>query len=250
MSSPCLKSCLLSISSSLSSESSLLQLQELLTSPVASYEILSSPPLRKVLLSICNSLKSSLLSSCLYSLTRSFLSKAEGTILPSRKVRSVHDLTGNFLWAEKGTADLFDVPLHELYKTNLFSLISVKSRQQLALKHGEFILKQRGFTVISYSLNNKSLVLTSRCSLIMYSPAAGAVDTGILVESRVARHSKGHESKEYISPLLSPIFPSFEESPVCAKRLPSPEDFVISPFTEFKPQKKKRFEDLEISEFS
>jgi len=184
-----LESELKQILDTISSESSLLRLQTILSSKEYTSILYTLPNTKNLLNSISKILKNSLLPTSLYHLIQSTAAKIQCDILTGGKVRTLLDLSGNILWTEANSSKIFGIPNEVLNKSNIFKLMSKLSINHLFMQYGEFLLWPRRMRIISYMLTDTNIELTSRCTPVIYSKNPGEQELAVIMETRLCRHT-------------------------------------------------------------
>lgn len=142
--------------------------------------------------------------------------------------KSLHDIKGNFVWAQRKCGELFQRDTETLSLCNLFELMDVESQHKIYETYGRQLISAEDLSsvVIGYRVGGMRLV--SRCTPVYYSTGSGDSRFGIFVETRKSRTICPFRSP--ISSLLSPSLPLHVFS------TPSPikqEDCKLEPFTTF-----------------
>jgi hypothetical protein len=123
--------------------------------------------------------------------------------------KSLHDISGNFLWCQRSCPSLFNSTTDKLLKSNFFDLISKESLKMINLKYGTEVLTDRKPKVLSFTLRDTDTRLTVKCREVIYS-CDGVSHFGILLESRKSRHPKVRSSPLTEEAFHSPKSPDYE----------------------------------------
>ena len=244
------------ISLKINSEDSQLRLQQLLNDKVNHNEI-SSSKAHELLQNISTNLTKSLLETKLYHMINLENVRQE-TKANNLLGKSILDLNGDFIWHDKFCEFFFQYSSNILLSSNIFSLMSSSSIRYLYSKYSQELLFNSQRVVISYILSN-GVELSSRCTLVNFSPSPGYYKKGVLFETRHSRHKVLNYNSLSISPLneysdnnlvFTPIQftpASFLNQETCVVDL---ESLRITPFLKSEsPYKKRKIEDCTISEF-
>jgi len=134
--------------------------------------------------------------------------------------KSLHDIQGSFLWAQRKCGELFQRDAETLQLCNLFELMDVESQHRIYETYGQQLISAENLNsvVIGYRVNGLRLV--SRCTPIYYSTGSGDSRFGIFVETRKSRS---------LCPVRSPLPTQLYSTPSPIKQ----EDCKLEPFTTF-----------------
>jgi hypothetical protein len=186
-----------------------MKLQQILTRPEVAALVLLDPICKRTVEHLKTSLSRHSLKGSAYHLIQA----AESAVLEGRQVcgKSLHDISGNFLWCQKVCASLFRVTTESLLKRNVFDLMSRESIKDLNTKCGGELLADRMPKVISFYLKDQGTRLTARCSEAVYS-LEGVERVGIMLETRKSRRLGVKElhtqlTQEVFRSPRSPTFP-------------------------------------------
>jgi hypothetical protein len=247
---------LIEISADLYQEESQLRLQQILTEKFENSEM-KSLKVQELLHKISMNLTKSLLESKLYHMINSskLAIETEGNFTIGK---SVLDLNGDFIWFDKSTENIFQYNKDILSKSNLFSLMAPCSIRYLFSKYSQELLYKSRRIIISYIISN-GVELTSRCTLVYYSPEPGVYKKGVFAETRKARHKVFNYCSLAVSPLLqysdqNQLFTPIQITPssFCNPELCSVdlENLRITPFLKGdSPYKKRKIDEYMFSEF-
>ncbi|OMJ80970.1 hypothetical protein SteCoe_18679 [Stentor coeruleus] len=246
------------IQKSISTEAAQLRLQQILTDKILTGE-LQSIQAHELLQNISAQLTKSLLESKLYHMinTAKIQTELEGNFSISK---SILNLNGNFVWHDKATEKFFQISENKLLGSSFFSLINANSLRYLYSKYTQEIFKKHKRVIISYILIDGN-ELTSRCTLVNYSPSQGIYKKGVFIETRYSRHKvMKWNSSLSVSPIMDysdnnllftplQITPSLftQHHDVCVMDL---ENLRITPFLKAdSPYKRRKIEECIISDF-
>lgn len=138
-----------------------------------------------------------------------------------RIAKSLHDITGTFIWAQRKCGELFQRDFETLPLYNLFELMDEESQSRIFATYGRQLINSESLSsvVIGYRVGGRRLV--SRCTPIYYTTGSNESHFGIFVQTRKSRSA--HPSHTLVAA-------------VSAYHTPSPiklEDCKVEPFTSF-----------------
>lgn len=181
----------------------LVKLQHILTNPDIAALTFKDPSCKRMIDFIKNSLSKHIFKANLYQ----FINVTEQAVFDGKQIcaKSIHDISGNFLWCQSSCTNLFNLTSDRLMQLNVFDLMSRESVKRLNLKFRGELLLDRIPKVISFYLKDQETRLTSRCSETIYT-CEGVSRFGILLETRKSRQLAG--SKEMNTQITDDIFRS------------------------------------------
>mmetsp|Transcript_21803 Transcript_21803/g.39753 ORF Transcript_21803/g.39753 Transcript_21803/m.39753 type:complete len:291 (-) Transcript_21803:39-911(-) len=198
-----LRSELKNLTADLEDTGALMKLQHILTNTEVAALAFRDPFCKKIIDFIKVQLSKHIFKANLYQ----FINVTEHAVSEGKQIcaKSIHDISGNFLWCQSSCTNLYNTPLDKLMQINVFDLMARESVKRLNLKYGGELLSDRMPKVISFYLKDQETRLTARCSETIYT-CEGVNRFGILLETRKSRQNA--VPKELNSTMTDDIFKS------------------------------------------
>lgn len=98
--------------------------------------------------------------------------------------KSLHDISGRFLWSQRKCGELFQMENSELQHYNLFELMDAESQSDIYEAYGAQLIDAENLRSVVISYFVRGIRLVSRCTPVYYSNGASNSRFGIFVETR------------------------------------------------------------------